>query len=583
MNLLRTCLVSSLLALVAASSSAAQIGDPNLATTAPGSTRNLRVKPGEYDLTILNRLPGKVYSIEVAVDFIPIAALTLQGFRDVESTPAKGAPMAAPIASNCDSIIDRVFTASDESDLPKLLSEADSSGCDEVRPLTMESLGSYELTAGQLLTVKIARDDKAWTWIYTTGDRGEWRTTYGFTFVPNEDRKYVTRPGTGMNMGKFEIFEQKDREELDFVPSVLFNWLPANQRGEDWISGFTGGLGWDLEKPVVFAGWSWMYNENFNLTFGVAVHQQTRLLGQYDKGGVVGEALESDQLVETTYGANFYVGMGFRFDRNNDPFARSAALQKQTAAAEAARQAAAANAAATKKQAEELQKSCEALAEKVRADDDAKCRADDEARRRAAPTDPDNAQKLADCLAKSQKTEAAAKAKCPADVAAKLAADEQARATREAKAAEEKRKDDLLKACKEAAAGALSLATAQCGSKEDGAIKEATNTRVTALAACGTAAEAAKKSCQETETMALAKCAQEPDAAKKSTCETDAKTARAQCDEKADLAKKSCEDKAKAAFDTAKSEAASQKDLCIKTAEDNKNQADFVCQQTRNK
>ena len=187
-----------------------------------------------------------------------------------------------------------------------------------IQQLTTQAVegGPYDVQSGELLRVTVTRSDNGdtWIWVFTTGNCGEWRMTYGFTFVPNEDDRFVTRPQAD---GKFKIVGQEDREELDFVPSVLFTWLPGKKRGQDWVPGLTAGLGWDLEKPVVFVGPSWTYNENVNLTFGLAIHQQTRLLGRYSEDGdssIVGEALDADQLTESIFGPNAYVGVGFRFD-----------------------------------------------------------------------------------------------------------------------------------------------------------------------------------------------------------------------------------------------------------------------------
>jgi hypothetical protein len=497
------------LALSTASAAAGQIGVLDLGKVGPDSTRNLKVKTGDLDLTLVNRLPGKEYAIEVEVDFLAIGGLTLEAFRKPDAAADAGQPRAlAAKAVSCPEI-QQALDASSETALAAL--RPASEDCrDELERLTTESLGTYELAAGQVLTATIERDGKTWTWTFTTGDRGEWRTTYGFTFVPNEDRKYLTRPGLDADEGKFRIFEQKDREELDFVPSVLFNWMPAKQRGENWIDGFTAGLGWDLEKPVVFAGWSWMYNENLNLTLGVAIHQQTRLLGKYsektgDPGNLVGEALEPNQLVETTYGPNVYVGVGFRFDRNNDPFARSAALQKQTAAAEANRLKKAAEAAEAKKMAEDLQKACEAKSTKEHTASIASCEKDHAT----------EATKLAACKKLADDTLAAAKAACPPDVAKKLAEDE-----------------------------AKARKLADCRNKADSDFDVAKND-------CEATKNATLATAQATLDQAKLGCAKETDAAKKKTCEDVAQKAFDAA--KADASKVSteCNDKAEAARDGA--------------------------------
>lgn len=461
---IRRLLQISIPILVLSSPVAAAAGELDLAAVGPGSTRTLRVEPGELDLRIVHRLPGKEYSIEVLVDDLPVPPFTLAGFR-APSGSASLAPLGTSLATGCTKAIEDAFALDHEADVPGLL-EANPECADQIRRLTTESVGSSSIERGQRIKVVVTRAARIWTWIFSAGPRGEWRTSYGFTFVPNDDRKYVTRPGTGDESAKFRIFEQDDREELDFVPSVLFSWRPATRAPEKWKRGWslTGGLGWDLEKPVVLAGLGWTFNENLILTFGVAIHQQTRLLGKYSKesaepGNLVGEALEPGQLVESTYGPNLYLGVAFRFDTSNDPFKRSLALQQEAAAAEQARVKQAVAAAAARAKAEAIQAACEAEAKRVLSADKEKCLKDFGADGQAA--------QLAACQDTAEKTEAAARAACPAEVAKKLAAaeSETKKLADAAAVKKEKEAEVRLATCKAVAAAELAVAVDVCSRK----------------------------------------------------------------------------------------------------------------------
>ena len=379
---LRSVVVLVILVSVAAPAMARQIQQPlDLASLDPGSTQTVPARPGdEFQFTVINRVakPEVTYLVTIERDFVPIDALTLAGFRGASPPPPPVASAErAALRPDCPEIEaaarKALRSAADEKAVRTAMATLRSktpSDCMSVVDAAIQQLttqavegGPYDVQSGELLRVTVTRSDNGdtWIWVFTTGNRGEWRMTYGFTFVPNEDDRFVTRPQAN---SKFKIVSQEDHKNLDFVPSVLFTWLLGKKRAQDWVFSWTVGLGWDLEQLVVFVGPSWTYNENVNLTFGLAIHQQTRLLGRYSEDGdssIVGEALDADQLTESTFGPNAYVGVGFRFD--SDVHARRAALEKQTAEAQAAAQKAlaqkkAAEAAEAKKRVDETREAC---------------------------------------------------------------------------------------------------------------------------------------------------------------------------------------------------------------------------------
>ncbi len=171
---------------------------------------------------------------------------------------------------------------------------------------------SFTMSRGEELVVQVERDGRNWEYVLSTGGRGEWRTFYGFNFLPNEDEEFFSSQDP-TDPDLFTITRKADREELDFAPSIIFNWLPASQRGRTWGHGLAVGLGFDLDNPIVFAGYGATYNENVALTAGAVFHKQKRLNGRFEEGQVIMENLDSDQLTEETFNVNFYVGIGFRF------------------------------------------------------------------------------------------------------------------------------------------------------------------------------------------------------------------------------------------------------------------------------
>ncbi len=92
--------------------------------------------------------------------------------------------------------------------------------------------------------------------------------------------------------------------------------MPRKWETSDWGISPTGGLGFELSDPVVFAGASVSYNTNLHFIVGAAIHKQKRLDGQYDVGQMISESLTTDQLSVTTFKPNFFFALAFRFGSN---------------------------------------------------------------------------------------------------------------------------------------------------------------------------------------------------------------------------------------------------------------------------
>lgn len=239
---------------------------------------------------------------------------------------------------------------------------------------------------------------------------------------------------------KFRIRKDAGREEFDFVPTVAFTFFPNGALDRSGIGGLTAGLGYDLEKPFVFAGGSWAFNENVIFTGGVAFHPQSRLRGKYHAGDEVSAELEPQQLVEETYGPNVYVGISYRFSENIH--ARREALLEARAQAD---EAAAADREKARAAAEESKLRKAACLAQVDVD---------EAKAKAACKEGD-----AVCIATAETEGAAKRAKCAVTEIDRIKAEKDAR---EKQAALDKAK--AVAACEESAKAKYDKALLTCAS-----------------------------------------------------------------------------------------------------------------------
>jgi len=468
----------------------------------------------EYSFRLVNRLPDPAVTYEVSIELaqMPVRELTLFGAspRGNDSDQKSLGERRRDCAKEQEAAREIIATAKDEASVPARLADAVnglpkdcSQVADALRGATEQSVDNGQTTllgSGEELKVVVRRTKGdgttlSWTYRLTTAS-GEWRAAYGFTFVPNEDDRFVTE---AQENGKFKILAQADRERLDYVPSVLFVWNPPREEPRWWKPSFTAGLGYDLELPVVLAGAAWTVHQNITVTAGVAVHQQTRLLGRYREGQEIAANLDPSQLTENTYGPNVYAGVAFRFGQ--DPHARTAQLQEDTAAREAAAKEA-------KAQKEKRIAACEAAADENQKKANAKCNES-----YPAPADPNTdpgKPKRDECLGLAEAAKKAAITACPLAEETRLGEERAAAAAKADAAAKAAAAAAEKKAAAEQASAAEKAANAQelrdrCDAKADAEAAEA-------IAKCaGTDAE--KATCEKTAKAKLA--------AERFTCQED--------------------------------------------------------------
>lgn len=182
---------------------------------------------------------------------------------------------------------------------------------------------TFVMRPGQRLVVEVTRPGETrpaqWRFVFATEPRGEWRAGYGFTFIPRVYPQYYTEQVED-DPTKFEIRREGRAGDFltsyDFIPSILFTWLPSAARYRNWSGGLTAGLGSDLDEVALFGGLAGTFNENVTLAAGLTIHEQPRLASQFSRGQIITEDLDSEVLHENRFGPNLFFGISFRFGRN---------------------------------------------------------------------------------------------------------------------------------------------------------------------------------------------------------------------------------------------------------------------------
>jgi hypothetical protein len=315
----------------------------DLAAQKPGEALTVSIGAGAYTVSVTNKIPTRTdYQHTARLITKPIPALDASVFGKA-ATATNRPRLTPPECKSVEDATNKLKEETTEAAVPKrrtalqdALDKAPSPACDGERSLAMLMIADTTATLedhvaihdGQALEVTITRtgaDGKPLIWkkTFDAGDRGEWRTSYGFTFLPNEDERWFAKAGSEAN--KFTITQEAQRRRFDFAPSIFFTWVPGWKLSQNLDLGPTGGLGFDLSAPVVFAGLSVLWNENIALVGGAVVHQRTRLDGVYQPGQTIAENLAADKLTEKTYHLNGFFGLAFRFGSKPKGFAEKPA------------------------------------------------------------------------------------------------------------------------------------------------------------------------------------------------------------------------------------------------------------------
>ncbi len=188
--------------------------------------------------------------------------------------------------------------------------------------LTTDPPQKLNLKSGEVATITVTRsavgsekDSKTWTFTFTAGVRGAWLMHYGFSFFGNRDRAFtaVAVPG---QQGSYKITPVARRNNLEYLPTFTFSYVPAWVRRQGWGVAATAGIGTDLSNVTALLGGSFIIRDNVNIYVGVAATKQQRLNGKYHNDDTVTENLSADQLNDKVYVPTIVFGVGFRFSSN---------------------------------------------------------------------------------------------------------------------------------------------------------------------------------------------------------------------------------------------------------------------------
>lgn len=287
------------------------------------------VNPGTHVVTFSNLLPGRAYSLSIQHHSLPPdplpASVIPRGLASateramMETCPAVNKAIADLLAATAETHVAALSAA---------LQAALDQGCadqaieDRAKATLARTTRSMTVTIkeGEEVEIKLWRDATAesqpaaqWTLVLTGPARGQWVTTYGFSFAKNGDERYYAK---GIENGKFEIAAEREIESATLVPSIFFTWQSRKNELRNWSIGPTVGLGVADSAPAVFAGLGITFNRNIGLVIGGSMLKEMRLAGQYTKDQILQEALTSEQLHTKVWRPVLAVSVTLRLDGN---------------------------------------------------------------------------------------------------------------------------------------------------------------------------------------------------------------------------------------------------------------------------
>jgi hypothetical protein len=329
---------------------------------------------GDIEVTIKNLLPVSITTYTLTIDVLQTQALP-------PVLPAPGGTVTTGGTPSCSDVITQYqndlqaarseqqvaqvgvkFNSLGDSCTSKADKAAAQSAVTQFQDATTATLpNKITLAAGERVVLTLTRkaSDKVpaqqigrYT-ISTAPIASQWLVFYGANFINSADEQFYANINKGTSPATYTVTPQANRSNRQFAPSVNFMWLPAENficdkshvfsgclgRAFAWRSGssdifggLSAGLGFGTNggtsNPVAFLGYGVGWGYNVVLTAGVAMHQEQRLVGQYNSGQVITENLTPAQLSQSVYTPRFFVGLLFRFGSN--PFGSKSASPSTT-------------------------------------------------------------------------------------------------------------------------------------------------------------------------------------------------------------------------------------------------------------
>lgn len=138
-----------------------------------------------------------------------------------------------------------------------------------------------------------------------------WSITFGANTIFYTNRsKFISQKADD---GNNKVNKVNDQKHIELMPAIMFTFINNH---ENISPGFTGGLGVNFEEISVFLGPSLGIGQNIILTGGVAVHKQMRPSSNYFIGQTIDSSVTNDNLNESQYRINPFIGISFRLDKN---------------------------------------------------------------------------------------------------------------------------------------------------------------------------------------------------------------------------------------------------------------------------
>jgi hypothetical protein len=168
------------------------------------------------------------------------------------------------------------------------------------------------------LIVTIYNKDKTkkWQYKFSSTPRGEWFPTFGLIFVSHFFNPTVEYIPQKQSDGTIRIGEnEKGKGEGEFVPIIAYCWLPNSSNNTDWSCGFSAGLGYTSEAPIMMGAVNFTYNRNINFLFGIVGKSIKKPNETFQVGQTV-TATEVESLNRTTFTILPHFGITLRLGTN---------------------------------------------------------------------------------------------------------------------------------------------------------------------------------------------------------------------------------------------------------------------------
>jgi hypothetical protein len=280
-------------------------------------------EPTSISLILVNAVPSARYTVTISVDETSVGAVSLT------KPPALALPSGAAVHMLYGTLLAQLDSAHDESSVGEVTRQTrrdvgrvyESGGefmLDSLDARTVHRLESIAtLHPGERLQVTVARwtdegkESARWLTTFSTAPAGEWQIGLGFALpyaLGNLEHYSVRRDGDGV----CRVRATASDDRISLVPALYFDWIARDDRFDAWTLSVSGGVGFDMQNPVLLLGGALSFHQNITLMVGAAAHRVPWLDPEYAVGDVVDERLASEDLLTLRYAIDPFVGVGFR-------------------------------------------------------------------------------------------------------------------------------------------------------------------------------------------------------------------------------------------------------------------------------